>query len=200
MKMTAKSLYVRVLKEIKYFYKTSNLILNVINSPFLIGFFITLNRCLPKRFNYEFLISVNDYLNIVNEEMSYKILLFNINSNEKLNKVKKLIKDYGLIWRSGLPIIKDLDEKFIIYGKNLYLTINNDGLVAWTNNLDWYYTNKEKNKYKYEIITLDECEQRLKNIRDKINSNLNKLLKDNYKYYLSYYKDTVINDYKKYYN
>ncbi len=200
MKMTAKSLYVRVLKEIKYFYKTSNLILNVINSPFLIGFFITLNRCLPKRFNYEFLISVNDYLNIVNEEMSYKILLFNINSNEKLNKVKKLIKDYGLIWRSGLPITKDLDEKFIAYKKNFYLTINNDGLVAWSNNLDWFYTNEGEYKDKYKLITLDECEQRLKNIRDKINSNLDKLLKDNYKHYLSYYKETVIYDYKKYYN
>ena len=52
----------------------------------------------------------------------------------------------------------------------------------------------------YELITLDECEQRLKNIKDKINSNLDKLLKDNYKHYLSYYKDTVIYDYKKYYN
>lgn len=201
MKMTAKSLYVRVLKEIKYFYKTSNLILYVINSPFLIGFFTSLNRCLPKRFNYEFLISINDYLNIVNEEMSYKILLFNINSNEKLDKVKKLIKDYGLIWKSGLPIIKDLDEKFIACNKkNLYLTINNYGLVTWSDGLDWYYDNKEKFKYKYEIITLDECEQRLKKIRDKINSNLDKLLKDNYKHYLSYYKDTVIYDYKKYYN
>lgn len=200
MKMTAKSLYVRVLKEIKYFYKTSNLILNVINSPFLIGFFTSLNRCLPKKFNYEFLISVNDYLNIVNEEMSYKILVFNINSNEKLNKVKKLIKDYGLIWKSGLPIIKDLDEKFFFYEKNLYLTINNYGLVAWSNNLNWYYSNEGEYKDKYILITLDECEQRLKNIRYKINSNLDKLLKDNYKHYLSYYKDTVINDYKKYYN
>lgn len=196
--MTAKSLYVRVLKEIKYFYKTSNLILNVINSPFLIGFFMSLNRCLPKRFNYEYLISLTEYEKIVGT----KKLLFHINTDEKLDKVKKLIKEYGLIWTNGLPItIKDLDEKFIACNKkNLYLTINNDGLVTWSDGLDWYYDNKEKFKYKYEIITLDECEQRLKNIRDKINSNLNKLLKDNYKHYLSYYKDTVINDYKKYYN
>ena len=195
--MTAKSLYVRVLKEIKYFYKTSNLILNVINSPFLIGFFTSLNRCLPKRFNYEFLISVNDYLNIVNEEMSYKILLFNINSNEKLNKVKKLIKDYGLIWKSGLPIIKDLDEKFIACNKkNLYLTINNYGLVTWSDSLDWYYANEKEYKNKYELITLDECEQRLKNIRDKINSNLDKLLKDDYRHYLNYFKlKVLINNY-----
>ena len=61
MKMTAKSLYVRVLKEIKCFYKTSDIILNVINSPFLLGFFRVLNRCLPRRFNYEYLISITEY-------------------------------------------------------------------------------------------------------------------------------------------
>lgn len=79
MKMTAKSLYVRVLKEIKYFYKTSNLILYVINSPFLIGFFISLNRCLPKRFNYEYLISLKEYERIVGT----KKLLFKIDTDEK---------------------------------------------------------------------------------------------------------------------
>ena len=60
-----------------------------------------------------------------------------------------------------------------------------------------YFYNMKKFVSTYELITLDECEQRLKNIRDKINSNLDKLLKDNYKHYLSYYKDTVIYEYKK---
>ena len=45
-----------------------------------------------------------------------------------------------------------------------------------------------------------QVEERLKNIRDKINSNLDKLLYEKYKNYLSYYKETVINEYKKYYN
>ena len=196
MKMTAKSLYVRVLKEIKYFYKTSNLILYVINSPFLIGFFTSLNRCLPKRFNYEYLISLKEYERIVGT----KKLLFKIDTDEKLNKMKKLIKEYGLVWTNGLPIKKDLDEKYIVCNKNLVLSINTYGFLTWSDGLDAFYYNMKKFVSTYELITLDECEQRLKNIKDKINSNLDKLLKDNYKHYLSYYKDTVIYDYKKYYN
>ena len=197
MKMTAKSLYVRVLKEIKYFYKTSNLILYVINSPFLIGFFTSLNRCLPKRFNYEYLISLKEYERIVGT----KKLLFKIDTDEKLDKMKKLIKEYGLVWTTGLPItIKNLDEKYIVCNKNLVLSINTYGSLTWSDGLDAFYYNMKKFVSTYELITLDECEQRLKNIKDKINSNLDKLLKDNYKHYLSYYKDTVIYDYKKYYN
>ena len=197
MKMTAKSLYVRVLKEIKYFYKTSNLILYVINSPFLIGFFTSLNRCLPKRFNYEYLISLKEYERIVGT----KKLLFKIDTDEKLDKMKKLIKEYGLVWTTGLPItIKNLDEKYIVCNKNLVLSINTYGFLTWSDGLDAFYYNMKKFVSTYELITLDECEQRLKNIKDKINSNLDKLLKDNYKHYLSYYKDTVIYDYKKYYN
>ena len=195
--MTAKSLYVRVLKEIKYFYKTSNLILYVINSPFLIGFFTSLNRCLPKRFNYEYLISLKEYERIVGT----KKLLFKIDTDEKLDKMKKLIKEYGLVWTTGLPItIKNLDEKYIVCNKNLVLSINTYGSLTWSDGLDAFYYNMKKFVSTYELITLDECEQRLKNIKDKINSNLDKLLKDNYKHYLSYYKDTVIYDYKKYYN
>ena len=195
--MTAKSLYVRVLKEIKCFYKTSNLILYVINSPFLIGFFTSLNRCLPKRFNYEYLISLKEYERIVGT----KKLLFKIDTDEKLDKMKKLIKEYGLVWTTGLPItIKNLDEKYIVCNKNLVLSINTYGSLTWSDGLDAFYYNMKKFVSTYELITLDECEQRLKNIKDKINSNLDKLLKDNYKHYLSYYKDTVIYDYKKYYN
>ena len=194
--MTAKSLYVRVLKEIKCFYKTSNLILYVINSPFLLGFFISLNRCLPKRFNYEYLISLKEYERIVGT----KKLLFKIDTDEKLDKMKKLIKEYGLIWTNGLPIIKDLDEKYIICNKNLVLSINTYGFLTWSDGSDAFYYTMKNFVSTHELITLDECEQRLKNIKDKINSNLDKLLKDNYKHYLSYYKDTVIYDYKKYYN
>lgn len=197
MRMTAKSLYVRVLKEIKCFYKTSNIILNVINSPFLIGFFISLNRCLPKRFNYEYLISLKEYEKIVGT----KKLIFHINTDEKLNKMKKLIKEYGLIWTSGLPItIKDLDEKYIICNKNLVLTINTYGFLTWSYSLGTFYYNMKNFVSTYEILSFDEFEERLKNIRDKINSNLDKLLYAKYKNYLSYYKDTVINEYKKYYN
>lgn len=197
MKMTAKSLYVRVLKEIKCFYKTSNIILNVINSPFLIGFFISLNRCLPKRFNYEYLISLKEYEKIVGT----KKLLFHINTDEKLNKMKKLIKEYGLIWTNGLPItIKDLDEKYIVCNKNLVLAINTYGFLTWSYSLGTFYNNMKNFVSTYEILSFDEFEERLKNIRDKINSNLDKLLYEKYKNYLSYYKETVINEYKKYYN
>lgn len=197
MKMTAKSLYVRVLKEIKCFYKTSNIILNVINSPFLIGFFMSLNRCLPKRFNYEYLISITEYEKIVGT----KKLIFKINTDEKLDKMKKLIKEYGLIWMNGLPItIKDLDEKYIACNKNLVLSINTNGFLTWSYSLDTFYYNMKNFVSTYELINFDEFEERLKCIRYKINSNLDKLLYDKYKNYLSYYKDTVINEYKKYYN
>ena len=196
MKMTAKSLYVRVLKEIKCFYKTSDIILNVINSPFLLGFFRALNRCLPRRFNYEYLISITEYEKIVGT----KKLLVKIDTYEKLVKMKKLIKEYGLIWTNGLPIIKDLDEKYIICNKNLVLSINTYGFLTWSDGLDAFYYTMKNFVSTYELITLDEFEERLKNIRDKINNNLDKILYEKYKYYLSYYKDTVINDYKKYYN
>lgn len=197
MKMTAKSLYVRVLKEIKCFYKTSDIILNVINSPFLLGFFMSLNRCLPRRFNYEYLISLKEYEKIVGT----KKLLVKIDTDEKLDKMKKLIKEYGLIWTNGLPItIKNLDEKYIICNKNLVLSINTCGFLTWSDGLDSFYYTMKNFVSTYELITFDEFEERLKCIRDKINSNLDKLLYDRYKNYLSYYKDTFINEYKKYYN